>query len=176
MSSGAEVKLTAYGINLDAPPVLLPGFEVVSHQGSGVLDWNPHRPLVGLQLANCLRKGKIAKASRVLEEFWEAKVPLANSNVLDHLINNMYRNPGIVPESWKFDEQYDLRNIVFLGTLYRFEGGLCARYLRWYPADAIWTSQYVWLDSFVNSSYLVAVVQGKKEEAAPPVKHPLGFA
>ena len=78
-----------------------------------------------------------------------------NVNVLDYL----FKNPHLIPESWKKDEKGNTRYIFFWGTIYRNSGGsLYVRYLYWYGSR--WRWGYHWLVRDWDSDY-PALVRAK---------------
>jgi hypothetical protein len=75
-----------------------------------------------------------------------------NANVLDYLL----KNPHLIPEEWKKDEDGNTRYIFFWGTIFRFAvGDLRVRCLYWYDGQWVWS--YYWLGYYWNSNYPAAV-------------------
>lgn len=71
-----------------------------------------------------------------------ADLPVLGAQALDHFL----ANTGIIPESWKLDEQGRTRYIYFWGTIYRGSDGVaCVRFLCW--DDVRWHWGFLWLDS-----------------------------
>ena len=151
----------SYGIDLDADPVFVPeGFEVVEHRRGGLLNWNPRRHQIELYLTADQRKG-IVDGQKVFEELETFNGTLVNANGLDYFINNLSTKPWLIPEDWKNVEQHKAKHILFWGTRYRFEGGICVRSLNW-SADAreqVWKSGYCWVDNRLNSQFPAAVIR-----------------
>lgn len=154
-----------YGIDLDADPVHVPGgFEVVEHLKGGFLAWTPHKPQVELYLIEAQRKG-IASGTKVLEELEKFEGIMVNANALDFLLDNVAHYPWIIPEEWKNVEHHHKKHILFWGTRYRYEEGICVRTLDW-SADArerVWRPGYCWVDNQLNSQFPAAMIR----KAAP---------
>jgi hypothetical protein len=80
------------------------------------------------------------------------EMPVLNDNVLNYLL----KNPHLIPEDWKKDENGNTRYIFFWGTIFRGAGGLLyVRYLYWYGGEWVW--HYFWLGNGWNSDYPAAV-------------------
>lgn len=150
-----------YGIDLDADPIHVPGgFEVVEHQKGGFLAWTPHKPQIELYLTEAQRKG-VVSGDKVLEDLEKYDGTMVNANALDFLIDHVTDFPWIIPDLWKNVEQHRKKHILFWGTRYRYEGGICVRSLDW-SADArerIWRSGYCWVDNQLNSQFPAAVIR-----------------
>jgi hypothetical protein len=156
-----------YGIDLDAGPVFVPeGFEVVEHLKGGVLHWNPKRPKIELYLTPGQRKG-VVHGAKVLAELEAFDGIPVNANALDYFINNVSCIPWIIPDEWKNVELHTTKYILFWGTRYRFEGGICVRSLCW-SADARvqeWKSGYCWVDHLLNSQFPAAMIHKSEIKA-----------
>ena len=154
-------KIKSFRINLDADPVFVPeGFEVVEHHKCGVLNWNPIRPQIELYLPPVQRKG-VVDGIQVFEELKDFQGMSANANLLDYLINNVAHKPWIIPEVWKQLELHRSKHILFWGTRYRFEGGVCVRSLDWHEdaREQVWKSGYCWVDIPLNSQFPAAMIR-----------------
>jgi hypothetical protein len=151
----------SYCIDLDADPFFVPdGFEVVEHLKGGFLNWTPDRPQIELYLSADQRKG-IVDGKKVFEELQKFNGTLVNANALDYLINNLLAKPWIIPADWKNVEHHTSKHILFWGTRYRFEGGICVRSLNW-SADAreqVWKTGHCWIDNRLNSQFPAAVIR-----------------
>jgi hypothetical protein len=150
-----------FSIDLDASPVFVPeGFEVVKHVKGGILRWNPKRPKIELYLSPGQRKG-VVHCEEVLEDLEAFDGIPVNANALDYFIHNLPYKPWIIPDSWKNVELHTTKYILFWGTRYRYEGGICVRTLCW-SADARsrgWTSGYCWVDHLLNSQSPAAMIR-----------------
>ena len=150
-----------FGIDLDADPVHVPeGFEVVEHIKGGLLSWNPRRPKIELYVSPGQRKG-VLHGEKVFEELAEFDGIPVNANALDYFINNISRIPWIIPDEWKRVELHTTKYILFWGTRYRFEEGICVRSLCW-SADArvqAWKAGYCWVDHLLSSQYPAAMMR-----------------
>jgi hypothetical protein len=164
-------KARCYRIDLDADPVFVPeGFEVIEHRLGGVLEWNPKKPQIELYLTPIQRKG-IADGCLVFEELKEFDGTMANANLLDFFVNNLAHKPWIMPDEWKQVELHQSKHILFWGTRYRFEGGVCVRSLEWH-ADAReheWKSGYCWVDIPLNSQFPAAMIRRPAAVLAVPL-------
>ena len=150
-----------YGIDLDADPVFVQeGFEVVEHLKGGFLKWNPQKPSIELYLTPSQRKG-VLHGEKVFEELEEFNGIPVNANALDYFIRNLPTKPWIIPEEWKKVELHKTKYLLFWGTRYRFEGGICVRSLCW-SADArvqVWKPGYCWVDHLLNSQFPATMVR-----------------
>ena len=150
-----------FGIDLDADPVNVPlGYEVVEHLKGGVLAWNPKRPAIELYLTPGQRKGVI-HGEKVFEELGAYDGIPVNANALDYFITNLPHKSWIIPADWRKSDLHTTKYILFWGTRYLFEGGLCVRSLCW-SADARvqgWRSGYCWIDHQLNSQYPAAMIR-----------------
>jgi hypothetical protein len=156
----ADTKRTC-GIDLNADPIYVPeGYEVIEHIQGGLLNWNYQRPKIELYLTPSQRKG-VVQGEKVLEELEEFDGIPVNANALDFFINSLPYKPWIIPEDWKRIELHKTKYILFWGTRYRFEGGICVRTLCW-SADARvqeWKAGYCWVDNLLNSQYSAAMIR-----------------
>ncbi|MGD0546654.1 MAG: hypothetical protein ABR991_02360 [Terracidiphilus sp.] len=150
-----------HGIDLDADPVHVPnGFEVVKHLKGGFLAWTPHRPQIELYLTEEQRKG-VVEGEKVLGDLENFDGTMVNANALDFFIDHVANFSWIIPEAWKNVEQHRAKHILFWGTRYRYEGGICVRTLEW-SADArerVWRSGYCWIDNRLNSQFPAAMIR-----------------
>ena len=150
-----------YGIDLDADPVFVPiGFEVVEHIKGGSLNWTPHKPRIELYLPEAQRKG-VMPGEKVLEALKTYDGTMVNANALDFLLHHVVDFPGIIPEEWKKVESNRMKHILFLGTKYRYEEGVCVRSLDW-NADArerVWRPGFCWIDNQLNSQFPAAMIR-----------------
>jgi hypothetical protein len=164
MSINNNVK--TYGIDLDADPVHVPsGFEVTEHIKGGFLAWTPHKPQIELYLPEAQRKS-VVPGHKVLEALQKFDGTMVNANALDFLIDHVSDSPWMIPEEWKKVEQHREKHILFWGTQYRYEEGICVRTLVW-SADAreqVWRAGYCWIDNQLNSQFPAAMIR----KQAPP--------
>jgi hypothetical protein len=158
-----------YGVDLDAGPVVVPeGFEVVEHLLCGHLEWNPLKPQIELYLPVGQRKG-LMEGGKVFEQLLAFDGRPVNANMLDYLLANLAVKPWLIPESWKNVENSTEKHILFWGTRYRFEGGICVRSLNW-NADArerVWRAGYCWVDNRLNAQFPAAMLRKPKEKIVP---------
>jgi hypothetical protein len=163
-------KAERYGIDLNADPVFIPsGFEVLEHLKEGFLEWNPIRPQIELYLAPGQSKG-ILDGEKVFEGLRGFEGVPVNANALDFFLSHYRQKPIIIPEEWKKLEHYKSKHILFWGTRYRFEGGICVRSLDW-NADARvheWRSGYCWVDNVLNSQYPAAMLRKAATKSQVP--------
>jgi hypothetical protein len=154
-------RLMTYSIDLDADPVFVPpGFAVIEHRMGGFLRFTPKRPQIELYLSPAQRKG-VVSGTDLEEELKEFDGIQVNANALDFFIDNVRDNPWIIPEEWKNVEQHSSKYILFWGTRYRYEDGICVRTLEW-NADARkvgWRSGYCWIDNRLNSQFPAAMMR-----------------
>jgi hypothetical protein len=148
-------------IDLDADPEFVPGgFEVIEHRRGGLVTWNPHKPKIELYITPDQRKG-IVPGGKVLEELEKFEGTMVNANLLDYLANSVATKPWIIPDDWKNVEQSRTKHILFWGTRYKFESGICVRTLDW-SADAreqVWKPGYCWIDNLLNSQFPAAMIR-----------------
>ena len=154
-------RIERFGIDLDCDPVFVPeGFEVIEHLKQGYLNWNPIKPQIELCLSPGQYRGTM-NATKVFEGLSEFNGSPVNANALDYLLRLYPQKPWIIPESWKTVEHYNSKHILFWGTRYKYEGGICVRTLDW-SADArvqVWKSGYCWVDNILNVQYPAAILQ-----------------
>ncbi len=132
----AEV-IRSHVIDCDADPFLPSGWKVEEHRKGGSFVWNHNA--VKLYLSDSQHDRKQIEGNKLLKLL--ADKPVLNANVLDYL----FANKHLIPESMKKDEQGNIRHIFFWGTIYRdADGLLCVRYLFFY--DGQWRWSYLWLD------------------------------
>jgi len=159
-------EIKTYGIDLDADPVYVPeGFEVIEHIKGGFMAWTPHKPQIELYLPEAQRKG-IVPGEKVLEALENYDGTIVNANALDFLIDHAAASPWVIPEEWKNMEMQRTKHILFWGTQYRYEGGICVRTLEW-SADArqpVWKTGYCWTDNLLNSQFPAAMIPKPKPE------------
>lgn len=133
----SEIKQIDHIINCDADPFTPQGWEVIEHKRMGQWKWDPTK--VNLHLSENQKGGKIIEGNELRKEL--ASMAVLNANVLDYLL----RNPHLIPDEWKKDENGNTRYIFFWGTIYRYSDGfLCVRYLCFH--DGQWDWDYDWLD------------------------------
>ena len=131
----SEVKSLEHVIDCDADPFIPGGWKMEKHQKGGSFKWDPKQ--VQLYLSPN-QHGKSIEGNKLRTEL-EGK-PVFNANLLDYLL----KNPHLIPEEWKQDEQGRTRYIFFWGTIYRSsDGDLYVRYLCW--DDGRWFWHYYWL-------------------------------
>jgi hypothetical protein len=148
----AEIKPIEHAVDFGADPFLPAGCKVEEHQKGKV--------------AKLERKGDDVYLDGKKIEFWlsseqkrgvitgntlRAKLagkPVLNANMLDYLL----KNPHLIPEVWKKDENGNTRYVFFWGTVYRSTAGnLYVRCLYWFGGR--WDWYYYWLDfDFVDDS------------------------
>lgn len=143
----AEIKPIEHTADLGADPYLPDGWKVEEHKKGTV--------------AKLERKGNDLYLDGKKIEFWlsseqkrsvitgnilRAKLkgkPVLNANLLEHLL----KNPHLIPETWKKDENGDTRYIFFWGTVYRDTvGSLCVRYLYWRGDEWRWICRWLGYD------------------------------
>jgi hypothetical protein len=132
----AEVKLVEHVIDLDADPFVPNGWKVEKHDKGGSFKWDAAQ--VQLFLSANRAEGTSVKGHALREQL--AGKPTFNANLLDYLL----KNPHLIPEAWKQDEQGRTRYIFFWGTIFRSsDGGLYVRCLYWF--DGRWRWGSLWL-------------------------------
>jgi hypothetical protein len=155
-------KAPTSGIDLGADPVFVPeGFEVVEHMRGAVIEWNPTSPLIELYLPAAQRKGILA-GEKVFQELAAFNGMPVNANALDYFLANLFQKPWIIPEAWKRIDNYASKHILFWGTRYKFEDGICVRSLDW-SADARdrgWKAGYCWVENYLNAQFPAAMLRG----------------
>lgn len=133
----AKIEVIKHVIDLDADPHLPNDWKVEEHKKGGQLEWDPAK--VKFHLSKNQTDGKSIEGNKLRKEL--ANEPVFNANLLDYLL----KNPLLIPDEWKKDEQGNTRYIFFWGTIYRGSvGGLCVRCLYWNGDEWVWG--YYWLD------------------------------
>jgi hypothetical protein len=138
-------------IDLDADPSVPEGWTVESHRPCGSLIWNPSKTLRLYLSRTQVRPVKGADLRVEIEKY-----PVVNATLLDFLMARQLENPHFIPADWKYDELGRVRYIFFWGTIYRYDGGLCVRYLRWNVLR--WEQSFGWIDSQWNSQYFALLL------------------
>ena len=122
-------------IDLDGPPFVPDGWEVVEHHQGGSFAWDPEK--VMLYFSERQKRGDFRSYSQGhdLRKEIEWRHPF-NANLLDYLLGHQ----DLIPKDWKE------RWIFFWGTIYRHTyGDLCVRCLS--RSCGRWLWLYVRLDS-----------------------------
>ena len=130
--------ITALGhfIDCDADPYVPAGWKVFEHRKGG--QFNFSAALVKFRLDSGQKNGEYIGGNKLCKKFLGK--PILNANVLDYLL----KNPDLIPEDWKRDENGNARYIFFWGTIYRYSyGHTCVRYLGW---NDKWCWGAYWLD------------------------------
>lgn len=139
-----EVRRVRHIINCDAAPFVPDDVSVAEHRRTGELEWKPEK--VGLYLSERQKKSGYIKGNELMEEL--ENEPVLNANVLDYLL----KNPRIIPEDWKKDEDGRSRFIFFWGTIYHnVEGNLNVRHLHWHKGKWAWGWYWVHRDWYSHS-------------------------
>lgn len=166
----AESKTERVGIPLDADPIRVPeGFEVIEHIHAGRLPWNPRTPQIDLFLPPMQRK-KLMHGNEVAAAIAAYDGLPVNANALDYFLENAASKPWLLPEEWKFVDGHSTRHILFWGTRYRYEGGICVRSLDW-NADArarSWSGGFCWVDNDLNQQFPAAMLPGRWRQGEQP--------
>ncbi len=132
----AKIEVVKHVIDLDADPHLPDGWKVEEHKKSGQFEWDHTK--VKFHLSENQTDGKSIEGNKLRKEL--AKEPVFNANLLDYLL----KNPLLIPEGWKKDEQGNTRYIFFWGTIYRSSDGLLyVRFLYWHGDEWVWN--FSWL-------------------------------
>lgn len=132
----AKIEVIKHVIDLDADPHLPNDWKVEEHKKGGQFEWDPAK--VKFHLSKNQTDGKSIEGNKLRKEL--AEEPVFNANLLDYLL----KNPLLIPDEWKKDEQGNTRYIFFWGTIYRNSvGRLCVRYLFWGGDEWVW--DYDWL-------------------------------
>lgn len=133
----SEIKQIDYIIDCDADPFVPEGWKVEEHRKGGQLEWDPTK--VNFHLSENQKDGKVIRGNELRKEL--ASMAVLNANVLDYLL----KNPQLIPDEWKKDENGNTRYIFFWGTIYRHSVGyLCVRCLSFYGGR--WRWGYGWVD------------------------------
>ena len=141
----AEIKAIEHAVDFSADPFMPDGWSVEEHQKGKVAklerkgdDLYLDGKKIEFWLSSEQKRGVIT--GNILRAKLKGK-PVLNANLLDHLL----KNPHLIPEAWKKDENGNTRYIFFWGTIYRGAGGyLYVRYLYWDGDRWVWL--YFWLD------------------------------
>ena len=110
-----------------------------------------------MYLTETQRKGIVA-GEKLFEDLEKFNGSLVNANALDFFIDHVLSFPWLIPEDWKNVEHHRTKHILFWGTRYRYEEGICVRTLDW-SADArerVWRAGYCWVDNQLNSQFPAA--------------------
>lgn len=119
-------------MDCDAQPYVPDGWTIEEHQKGGEIEFDPKK--VEFHLSPNQTGDKSVNGKKLREELKGKKV--LNACVLDHLM----ANTGLIPESWKQDENGNTRYIYFWGTVYRYsDGNLCVRCLYWDGGQWLWS-------------------------------------
>ncbi|MFA6404756.1 MAG: hypothetical protein WCW03_02040 [Candidatus Paceibacterota bacterium] len=142
-----EIKPIEHAIDLGADPYLPDGWKVEEHQSGKVAklecrgdDLYLDGKKIEFWLSKLQKKGNAIRGNDLRKEL--AKQRVLNANVLDYLL----KNPHLIPEAWKKDENGNTRYIFFWGTIYRgADDDLYVRCLRWGGGRWGWNCR--WLDN-----------------------------
>ncbi|MDP3725924.1 MAG: hypothetical protein Q8R36_01870 [bacterium] len=125
-------------INCDADPFVPNGWSVEEHQKGGQFEWNRDVQKDALWLSNSQKNGNRIEGNKLRKELRGKSV--LNANVLDYLL----KNPHLIPEGWKKDENSNTRYTFFWGTIYRAsDGGLYVRCLHWRGGGWRWRCRWL---------------------------------
>lgn len=152
-------------IDLDSQPFLPAGWSLESHRPGGQMRGDLARQM-RLWLAPEQQR-KVYSGHEILRQLEDQ--PTANACLLDLLLERVEQNPRVLPESWKYDDKERSRYLFFWGTLYRNEGALCVRYLRWHLMQ--WEWSYGWVDSPWKPNYYALLIRPQEEVLLPLKKH-----
>lgn len=152
----AEIKAIEYAVDFSADPFMPDGWSVEEHQKGKVAklerkgdDLYLDGKKIEFWLSSEQKRGVIT--GNILRAKLKGK-PVLNANLLDHLL----KNPHLIPEAWKKDENGNTRYIFFWGTIYRgADGNLCVRFLDWFGDGWDWV--YLWLAYDFNDRLPAAV-------------------
>ena len=153
----AEIKPVEHAVDFSADPFMPDGWSVEEHQKGKVAklerkgdDLYLDGKKIEFWLSSEQKRGVIT--GNILRAKLKGK-PVLNANLLDHLL----KNPHLIPEAWKKDENGNTRYIFFWGTIYRdADGNLCVRCLCW--GGGGWGWDYGgWLGSGFNDDDPAAV-------------------
>lgn len=138
----ANIVIPEHLIDCDAGPFIPDGWKVEQHQKGGHFKWDASQ--VQLYLDKGQQNGKYIEGNKLRKQIGKS---VMNANVLDHLL----KNPQLIPDDWKKDENGNTRYIFFLGTIYRDSvGGLCVRYLFWNARRWQWNARWLVRDWYGN--------------------------
>jgi hypothetical protein len=162
-TGGLPMRVTekTYGIDLDADPVFVPeGFEVLEHVKGGRLEWNPLHPQIELYMSLEQRKG-LMEGEKVFEQLSAFEGIAVNANALDYFMAHLGEKPWLIPENWKSVENHAEKHVLFWGTRYLFEGGICVRSLNWNAdvRERVWKAGYCWADNRLNVQFPAAMLR-----------------
>lgn len=152
----AEIKPIEHAVDFGADPFLPDGWSVEEHQKGKVAkleregdDLYLDGKKIEFWLSSEQKRGVIT--GNILRAKLKGKSVL-NANLLDHLL----KNPHLIPEAWKKNENGNTRYIFFWGTIYRrADGDLYVRCLYW-DGDG-WGWGCGWLGSGFDDDYPAAV-------------------
>ena len=152
----AEIKAIEHAVDFSADPFMPDGWSVEEHQKGKVAklerkgdDLYLDGKKIEFWLSSEQKRGVIT--GNILRAKLKGK-PVLNANLLDHLL----KNPHLIPEAWKKDENGNTRYIFFWGTIYRDAvGDLFVRYLYWYGDRWVW--HCIWLVDDFHDIYPAAV-------------------
>ena len=153
----AEIKPIEHAVDFGADPFLPDGWKVEEHQKGKVAklerkgdDLYLDGKKIEFWLSSEQKRGVIT--GNILRAKLKGKSVL-NANMLDHLL----KNPHLIPEAWKKDENGNTRYIFFWGTVYRGAGGnLYVRYLDWDGDRWVWYCIWLGIDFDVCSPAAVS--------------------
>lgn len=135
----AEINIVKHIIDCDADPFIPDGWSVEEHKKGEKFEWSFEK--VKFYLSKSQQKGEPIEGNKLRKEL-ESK-PVLNADVLDYLL----KNPRLIPEDWKKDENENTHYIFFWGTIYRDSGGdLCVRCLYWHDGRWHWSSHWLAYD------------------------------
>ncbi len=155
-----EIKPIEHIIDLGIPAVIPQGYNwTVEEHRIGPPDVKLERKADGLYIDGKKIGFWLSEEQRrkqaVVGNILRAKLkemPVLNDNVLNYLL----KNPLLIPEDWKKDENGNTRYIFFWGTIFRSAvGDLFVRCLCWSGGEWVWDS--FWLDNDWRSSHPAAV-------------------
>lgn len=119
----------------DPSSLRLSGPCIVAHQKRSFFFWDPKD--IKLFRLEHLQKGRAVSNLNLRKELLNKSL---NVNLLDELI----KNPYLIPKEWKRDENRDNRHIFFWGTIYSFGNRPYVLYLYW--GDREWEVGPAYLD------------------------------
>ena len=130
-----EIKAIEHAIDCGSDPFIPNGWKIEEHQKGNFIKFDASK--VNFYFSRKQKNGSI-EGNKLREELKEKKV--LNANVLDYLL----KNPQLIPEEWKKDENGNTRYIFFWGTIYRDSiGNLCVRYLCWRGGEWFWGNNWL---------------------------------
>ncbi|MFQ5662185.1 MAG: hypothetical protein ACE5F2_02965 [Candidatus Paceibacteria bacterium] len=137
----AEINIVKHIIDGDADPFIPDSWSVEKrgHKKCGQIEFSPER--FEFYLSEGQQNGKCIGGNKLRKELKDK--PVLNANVMDYLL----KNPQLIPEDWKKDENGNTRYIFFWGTIYRSSvGDLYVRYLYWVGGRWYWDGYWLGLD------------------------------